>query len=89
MFCVSILDSSICSGSFQDDGKKEKIFFSVVDHRLFISGIHCWVCDSSARNLSNTERSAVADYLSVQVLKGCTFKFVSFSLLLSSCHHRK
>ncbi len=32
-------------------------------------GVHCWVCDSNARNLSNVERSAIADFLSVSILK--------------------
>ena len=30
-------------------------------------GVHCWVCDPCARELSNEARSAVVDYLSVHV----------------------
>jgi DNA primase catalytic subunit len=28
-------------------------------------GIHCWVCDKRARDMSNTSRTAVVDYLNI------------------------
>lgn len=33
-------------------------------------GVHCWVCDSAARALTNVQRSAVADYISITMGKG-------------------
>lgn len=33
-------------------------------------GIHCWVCDRSARVLTGPERSAISDYLEVVVFGG-------------------
>lgn len=30
-------------------------------------GVHCWVCDPSARNLPNDARSAIVEYMSVEV----------------------
>lgn len=29
-------------------------------------GVHCWVCDPGARDLTNEARSAVVEYLSVK-----------------------
>lgn len=33
-------------------------------------GVHCWVCDKSARELANDARTAVVDYMSVEVPSG-------------------
>ncbi|CAE7531747.1 PRIM1, partial [Symbiodinium microadriaticum] len=35
-------------------------------------GVHCWVCDKAARELPNDARTAVVDYMSVEVRTGDT-----------------
>jgi DNA primase small subunit len=35
-------------------------------------GVHCWVCDNAARQLTNEGRSAVTDYLSIEAVRGTT-----------------
>lgn len=31
-------------------------------------GVHCWVCDPDARNMTNEMRAAVASYINIQGL---------------------
>lgn len=48
-------------------------------------GVHAWICDESARNLSNEARSAVANYFEVRVR---TFSFFAFWIrtFVDICH---
>ena len=66
-----------------DEGLKDDFGFEHV--AWFYSGrrgVHCWVCDDSARKLTNEARSAVATYFEVRsIISDCLFYCVD-----ASCH---
>ena len=51
-------------------------------------GVHCWVCDTSARKLSNDERKAIVSYLEIiKVRKNeCLEKHLTGMILFSCCN---
>lgn len=71
-------------------------------HILFVysgrRGVHCWVCDTVARKLSNEHRSAVAEYLNVVAggkgraraevkMNGCEDMHPSLQQAYNICEH--
>jgi DNA primase small subunit len=50
-------------------------------------GIHCWVCDKSARHLDTKGRSAIADYLQISSVSGTGESSITKVSLYDNQHH--
>ena len=60
---------------FQEVNDKEIVFIKEdfgFEHRLWIysgrRGVHCWVCDQTARELQSSIRQAIVEHISVIVV---------------------
>jgi DNA primase catalytic subunit len=68
----------------QFQSKRRKNFFCCCckedfgfEHRLWIysgrRGVHCWVCDQTARELQSSIRQAIVEHITVITVRGKSF----------------